>query len=145
MFVVFVAHLARPAHAEAAAIAALVGVTEYEARLALAAPAPAILLVTGDRERAAAAAASVRARGHGVHVFDDEHFVPSAQMGRMDDFRLDPDGVRRQADGAYLPYGDVFAILRAVHDTVRTTERPNPGPPPATSSTAWCPPRTRSG
>lgn len=131
MHVVFVSQLARSAAEEAPALAAKLGSTEYEVRLALSAPTPAILLLTADRERAADIVALLRSRGHGAHAFDDDGFVPSDQMIRMDDFRLDPDGVRRTADGELLGYGDVFAILRAVHGTsgekVRTSVQVNLG------------------
>ncbi len=120
----FVSHLARPAEAEAGAVASLLGVTEYEARLALVTPAPAIVLTTSSRDRASDAAARLRSRGHGAHVFDDEAFVPSDAMVHMDDFRLDADGVRRIEGGELLPYGDVFAILRAVHKSSSQFERP---------------------
>jgi hypothetical protein len=117
LLVVFVSHLARPVASEAGPIAEKLGLTEYEIRLALSAPAPAILLLTTDRERAEQAAGVLRSRGHGAHVFDDASFVPSEEMTRLDDFRLDADGVRRAFDGALLPYGDVFAILTAMHAT----------------------------
>lgn len=125
LFVVFVSHLARPAFAEALQFAKLVGVTEYEARLALVAPQPSIVQTTSSRDRANDTAALLRSRGHGVHVFDDEAFVPSAKMTKLDDFRLDGDGVRRVSDGELLPYGDVFAILRAVHVSSSEVERPS--------------------
>lgn len=125
MFVVFFSHLSRPAEAEAAALAPLIGITEYEARLTLVTPLPAIVQTTSSRDRANDTAALLRARGHGIHVFDEESFTPSEQMTRLDDFRLDADGVRRVADGALLPYGDVFAILRAVHVSSSEVERPS--------------------
>lgn len=128
MFLVFLAHLGRHAADEAKHFAELLGVTEYEARLALATPMPAVVLHAQDRDRASDAAAGLRARGHGAHVFDDADLVPSERMVRMDDFRFDLDGIRRTADGELLGYGDVFAILRAVHDTVRESDRQTPVP-----------------
>jgi len=83
---------------EAAAVAPLIGVTEYEARLTLVTPLPAIVQTTSSRDRANDTAALLRARGHGIHVFDEEAFVPSERMTKMDDFRLDADGIRRVAD-----------------------------------------------
>ncbi len=129
MFVVFVARLASPAGVEAAALAPLLGVTEYETRLALSAPPPTILLVTTSRQRANDAVAAVRARGHLAHVFDDEAFTGSDAMTSFVDFHLDADGVRRVPDGALLPYGDVFAILRAVHDSAREKHTARPPRP----------------
>lgn len=120
---VFVAHLSRPALAEAEAIAASVGMTPYEARLALAPGPPSIVLSTGDRDRANEVLALLRARGHGAHVFDDETFVSTTRMTKADDFVLDVEGMRRTANGELLPYGDVYAILRAVHDSTNATER----------------------
>lgn len=124
MFVVFLSHLARPAEVEAAALAPLLGVTEYEARLALVTPAPSIVQTTSSKDRANDVAAVLRARGHGAHVFDDDELVTSDEMIRLDDFRLDADGVRRVESGDLLPYGDVFAILRAVHKSSSHVERP---------------------
>lgn len=123
MLVVFIANLARPAAVEADVLANLVGLTPYEARLALAAGPPSIVLVTPDRGRATDVLGVLRGRGHGAHVFDEENFVASSSMGRVDDFRLDADGIRRNGNGELLPYGDVFAILRAVHDTSSAIER----------------------
>lgn len=117
MFVVFVANLTRPGIAEAEAIAPLVGMTPYEARLALATPPPCIMLSTSDRDRAADVVGVLRSRGHGAHIFDYEGFTSSQRMTRVDDFRLEPDGIHRNATGELLPYGDVFAIIRAIHDT----------------------------
>ncbi len=123
MFFVFVAHLSRPLEVEAGALARALGMTEYETRLALSAPTPTIMSTTRNRERADELVGALRARGHGAHSFDDTHFVSSQQMHRLDDFRLDSDGVRRTSDGELLPYGDVYAILRAVHDTSGGFER----------------------
>ncbi len=123
MFFVFVANLARPALIEADAMAPLLAKTPYETRLALAAGPPSIVLTTSDRDRATNVLGLLRSRGHGAHAFDDESFVKSGAMARLDDFRLDADGVRRTANGDLLPYGDVFAILRAVHESSSTSER----------------------
>jgi hypothetical protein len=123
VFVVFVANLARPALVEAEVIAASVGMTSYEARLALASGPPSIVLSTTDRGRAGDVLAMLRARGHGAHVFDDENFVATSGMIRADDFVLDAEGMRRTTSGDLLPYGDVYAILRAVHDSQSATER----------------------
>jgi hypothetical protein len=124
VFTVFVANLARPAAEEADVLASALGMTPYAARLALAAGTPAVLLRTADRNRAADVAGMLRSRGHGAHVFDDENFVPSEAMTKVDNFQLDVEGMRRTSNGDLLPYGDVFAILRSVHDTSETIERP---------------------
>jgi hypothetical protein len=117
VFTVFVAHLARPAAAEAEALTGPLGLTTYETRLALATAAPSIVLSTKDQGRASDLLALLRARGHGAHLFDDANLVGSRAMTRADDFALDADGMRRTATGELLPYGDVYAILRAVHDS----------------------------
>lgn len=123
MFVVFVAHLARPGSAEAEVLAPRLGLTAYEARLALAAPPPSIVLSTSDRDRASDVVATLRGRGHGAHLFDEEQFVPSERMTRIEDFQLDAEGMRRASTGELLPFGDVFAILRAIHDSTGEIER----------------------
>jgi hypothetical protein len=117
VFVVFVASLARPGSVEADAIAPLVGMTPYEARLTLATAPPCIVLTTTDRDRASEVVALLRGRGHGAHVFDEENLTSSPRMTRIDDFRLEPDGIYRNATNELLPYGDVFAIIRAIHDS----------------------------
>jgi len=122
VFVAFVAHLARPGSVEADIIAPRLGLTPYEARLALATRPPCVLLTTPDRDRALDVVGALRSRGHGAHVFDEEQFVPSSRMTRIDDFRLDADGIRRESTGDLLPYGDVYAILRAVVSKVEDRE-----------------------
>ena len=124
MFVVFVAHLARPALVEADVIAERIGTTPYDTRLALAAGPPSVVLVTHERDRAADVLAVLRARGHGAHTFDEENFVSSEAMTRMTDFTLEPDGIRRASTDDFLPYGDIFAILRAVHEASSVLEGP---------------------
>lgn len=126
MLFVFVANLGRPAATEADALAPLLGRTAYEARLSLAAGPPSMVLSTTDRGRAADVLNALRSRGHAAHVFDDELFVRSDAMTRIDDFRLDSDGVRRTTNGDLLPYGDIFAILRAIHDSSAAVERAAP-------------------
>jgi hypothetical protein len=123
VFVVFVANLARPALVEADALAPTLGMTPYETRLALAAGPPSVLLMTGDRNRANDVVGALRARGHGAHVFDEENFVSSDDMTKADDFVLDAEGMRRTVNGELLPYGDIYAILRAVHDSTSEMER----------------------
>ena len=117
MFVVFVASLARPAFVEADALAASIGSSPYETRLALAPGPPAVVLMTPERDRASDVVAVLRSRGHSAHVFDDENFVSSVKMTKLDDFTLEPEGVRRAGSEDLLAYGDVYAILRAVHET----------------------------
>jgi hypothetical protein len=75
------------------------------------------------RNRANDVLGILRSRGHGAHVFDDENFVASEGMTRADDFVLDAEGMRRTQNGELLPYGDVYAILRAVHDSTSELER----------------------
>lgn len=123
MLVVFISHLARPAHVEAEALGPALGLTGYDTRLALAVAPPIILLTTTDEGRANDILNVLRGRGHGAYIFDDANFVSSEGMTKADDFVLDGEGMRRTASGELLPYGDVFAILRAVHDTNSSTER----------------------
>jgi hypothetical protein len=124
VLVVFIANLGRPALSEAEALAPLLAMTPYETRLALAVAQPTIVLTTTDRNRANDVLGVLRSRGHVAHLFDNENFVASEAMTKADDFTLDADGMRRTANGELLPYGDIYAILRAVHDTTRQVERP---------------------
>lgn len=123
MLVVFISHLARPALAEAEALGPALRLTPYDTRLVLAVPPPIILLTTTDEGRASELLNVLRGRGHGAYIFDDANFVTTEAMTKADDFVLDAEGMRRTATGELLPYGDVFAILRAVHDTISETER----------------------
>ena len=124
MLFIFVANLARPAAAEADALAPILGMTPYETRLALAAGPPSVVLSTTDPSRANDVLGVLRSRGHGAHAFDNENFVASEGMTKADDFVLDAEGMRRTQSGELLPYGDVYAILRAVHDSTSEFERP---------------------
>jgi hypothetical protein len=121
--VAFLSNLARPALTEAEAIGQVLGLSPYDTRLVLAAPTPIILLATNDAGRAIDVASAMRGRGHGAYVFDSANFVSSDAMIEADDFVLDGEGMRRTSSGELLPYGDVYAILRAVHDTTSETER----------------------
>lgn len=123
MLVVFISNLARPAVAEAEALGQALGLTLYDARLVLAVPPPIIMLTTTDQGRANDILGVLRSRGHEAHVFDDANFVSSDKMIKADDFVLDAEGMRRTASGELLPYGDVYAILRGVHDLTSETER----------------------
>lgn len=123
MLYVFLSHLGRHALAEAEALAPLIGSTPYEARLMLAGGFPSIVLRTQSEGRAADLAGLLRGRGHGAHVFNDENFVESAAMTNIDDFTLDGEGMRLTLNGALLPFGDVYAILRAVHESSSVIER----------------------
>lgn len=123
MLVIFVANLARPAAAEADALAPLLGLSPYDARLALAVVPPAVLLSSADPSRASEVLGVLRSRGHDAHIFDEVNLVTSEGMTRADDFVLEAEGMRRTQDGELLPYGDVFAILRAVHDSANELER----------------------
>jgi L-fucose mutarotase/ribose pyranase (RbsD/FucU family) len=123
VLVVFISNLARPALVEAEALGPALGLSPYDARLVLAVPPPIIVLTTTDPGRANDVLGILRSRGHGAHIFDDANFVPSDRMTKADDFVLDADGMRRAVSTELLPYGDVYAILRAVHDTTSETER----------------------
>ena len=126
MLVVFISNLARPALVEAEALGQALGLSPYDARLVLAVPPPVIVLTTTDQGRADDILGVLRSRGHGAHVFDDANFVSSDAMTKADDFVLDAEGMRRTSSGELLPYGDVYAILRGVHDTTNETERQTP-------------------
>jgi hypothetical protein len=123
VLVVFISNLGRPALVEAEALGQALGLSPYDMRLVLAVPPPIILLTTTDQGRANDILGVLRSRGHGAHIFDDANFVSSNGMTKADDFVLDAEGMRRTASGELLPYGDVYAILRAVHDTTSEIER----------------------
>jgi len=122
MHVVAIVELTAPVEAEAAALAADLGTTAYEERLKLAAGVPAIVLTSADPERALALAQKIRARGQGVIALDAADVVGAGAMVAMRRFVFEPDALSLpDVPGARLPYGDVLALLRAMHTTSTET------------------------
>jgi hypothetical protein len=109
-----------------ARVAATLGVTPYEARLALAGGFPAVLMTTADRAKADAVVATLRTAGDDVIACDASDVVAASAMVPFDRFTFEAAGV--VAGGQTLPYDDVLCLLRAVHrgrtaTETRTTER----------------------
>ena len=116
MFVVAIAELNGAVETEVAALAADLGCTAHDARLLLAPGLPAIIRTTPDREQALDLLARVRQRGHDAVACDTSAVVESREMVSMRRFRLGPDAVALDdAPGESLPYGDVLALVLAVH------------------------------
>lgn len=116
MYVVAIAELRGEIDAEAAPLAADLGVTAYQARLLLAPGVPAVLVTTPDKPRALDLLARVRARGHGAVACDLAAVVDSADMVSMRRFRLGADAVALEdRPDERLPYDDVLALVAAVH------------------------------
>jgi len=114
MFVVAIQELATPVEDEAKALAADLGSTVYETKLALAVPPPTVVLTTADRARAAAVLGAIRARGHGAVACDVAAVASSATMTRMRHFAIEEDAIVLDA-GARLPFADVSVICAAQH------------------------------
>lgn len=119
MYVVALTELATPLEAEAAALAADLGTTLYEERLHLLTGLPCVVLTTVDRGEAVALLAKLRARGHGAVACDASAVVGSEAMIPMRGFAFEPDAV--VAGEARLPYGEITALLRAMHRTSTET------------------------
>jgi hypothetical protein len=116
VFVVAIAELSGAIDAEAAALAADLGLTAYDARLLLAPGAPVVVKTTADKAQALDLLARLRARGHGAVACDASAVVPSSAMVAMRRFRLEPDAITLDdRPGERLAYDDVLALLAAVH------------------------------
>lgn len=115
MFVVAVCDLATPLEVEAAALAADLGTTAYEARMLLAPGPPAIVRSTPDKAAALGLLAKVRARGNGAVACDASAVVASGDMIAMRRFRLEADAIALDDRPDRLAYDDVLALLAAVH------------------------------
>ena len=74
--------------------------TPYETRLALAAGPPSVVLKTPDRIARTDVLGVLRSRGHGAHICDQENFVASEGMTKVDDFGLDAEGIHRTMTGS---------------------------------------------
>ena len=123
MFVVAIARLASPVDAEAAALAVDLAATAYDARLLLAGGLPAVVLTTPDKARALDLLARLRARGHGAIACDAGAVVPSGAMVSMRRFRLGEGAIAlSDPTDLELPFGDVLALVAAVHRTRVETE-----------------------
>ncbi len=116
MFVVAILELATSVDAEAEWLAADLGATVYEARLALSAPPPTIVLTTQDRDRATALLGKLRARGHGAIACDGAAVAGAQAMTSLRRFRIVEGAIAaHDGPGDLLPFEDVMAILPALH------------------------------
>ena len=122
MFVVVLTDLARPLEDEAVALAADMGTTPYDARIALNGGLPTILLTTIERDRAARVLEGIERRGNGAMVVDSDTVVPNAEMTALRRFRFEPGAVMAdERPDVSLPYKEVFALLRASHRVITET------------------------
>ncbi len=118
MFVIALVELRGSVEVEMPSLAADLGITAYEAGLLLRGATPSLVLRTHERDRATALLAAMRARGHEVVAFDDVAVRSSVTMTCPRSFRLDPDAfVAVGPEEEHLPWNDVLAIVRAVHQT----------------------------
>src|SRR4051812_14093657 len=84
----------------ASRVAAALGTTPYELRLALSAGLPAIVLMTSDAARARAAQEKIRSEGHRVVACTRADVVRSTSMTALKDFRFDEQELLASGDGA---------------------------------------------
>lgn len=123
MFVVAVLEVRGRIEDEAAALAADLAITAYDARLLLAAGTPAVVRTTEDKAQALDLLARLRARGHGAVACDSAAVVASGAMVAMRRFRLGAAAMTLDdRPGEQLPYDDVLALVAAVHRTRAHTE-----------------------
>ncbi|HEX8789866.1 MAG TPA: hypothetical protein VF765_02865 [Polyangiaceae bacterium] len=129
MFVVAILELHGRLEDEAAALAADVGGTAYDARMLLAPGMPAVVRTTEDKAQALDLLARLRARGHGAAACDASAVVAADAMVPMRRFRVGPAALALDdRPGETLPYDDVLALVAAVHRTqthveTKTTEK----------------------
>lgn len=117
MFVVALLELSSSVEEEAPLLSAELGVTAYEAGLLLRSAPPVLLLRTEDRTAAVDLLARTRGRGHDVVAFDTDAVCASDTMMAPRSFRLESDALVASPAEERLPYADVLAIVRAVHQT----------------------------
>jgi hypothetical protein len=123
VYVVALTKLVTPIEDEAAALARDLGTVPYEQRLVLNGGLPAIVLRTTDRGAATGLLAKLLARGQGAVACDAGAVVPSERMTLLRHFGFEKDAVvLTDREGERLPYGDISALLRAVHRTRTETE-----------------------
>ncbi len=115
MHVVALMKLGAPLEVESVALARDLGVAPYDARMLVTGTPPCVVATLAE-DRAKDLAGKMRLRGHGVVELDTARVVAAEDMTSMRRFTLDTSGVGGGEDGrAWLPYEDVFAILRTVH------------------------------
>lgn len=122
MYIVAITERNATIEAEAAALAADLGVTPYEARLVLAPGTPTVVRTTADKALALDLLARLRARGHGAVAIDGAAVVASHAMISMRRFRLGPSSIGLDDRPDELPYDDVSALIAAVHRQHTTSE-----------------------
>jgi hypothetical protein len=123
VYAVAIAELNATIETEAIALSSDLGVSAYEARLVLASGTPAIVSMSSDKARALDLLARLRARGHGAIACDASAVVASDAMTSMRRFCLNAGSISSdEGPRAELPYGDVLALVAAVHRQRVTSE-----------------------
>lgn len=126
VYAVAIAELAGASDGDGSALAEDLGCTPYDARLLLAPGVPAVVRTTPDKAVALDLLARLRSRGYQAVACDLAAVVASGAMTSMRHFRLGDDAILLDdAIDARLPYGDVLALVAAMHrrrtDTETTT------------------------
>lgn len=123
MYVVAIAELS-PSGGALGELAAELGTTLYELKLAINAGLPAVVVLTVDASLAAKAAAAIARHGHRPVSADRRSITASRDMTSIIDVRFEPDALRAGAvRDERLAYEDVFALLRATHKSEETGMR----------------------
>ena len=130
MDVIAVVALARSIEDEAPVLAAELGLTAYETAMTLRAPMPVIVFRSEDRARVLEVLGKLRGRGHEVVACTLNAVTSSDAMFTPKSFRFEGTELVATGNGEErrLPAGDVFALVRATHqtrveDTVTNHER----------------------
>lgn len=115
----FVAIVALGSHAEGPALAALaaeLGTSAYDLRLALNAGLPAVVLITREATTADAAAEAITRHGHASVVCDRAKIIPSPQLTTLRHFELTArELVADRASGEATSLAELSVIVRGVH------------------------------
>jgi hypothetical protein len=121
MYVVAIAEA--PGGATAEELAAVLGLTPFEARLALAAVQPHVVLRTPLRERAVDVARRLVQCGYDAIALDRADVVPVERMVHLRRFAIGTTGLRADSSGPTLAFDEVSALVRVAATTavLRTT------------------------
>ncbi|MEO7092349.1 MAG: hypothetical protein ABI175_03800 [Polyangiales bacterium] len=112
-----IADIDRPLEEEAPALAAILGASPYDVRLALHGTPPSIVLRTPSRDLAERALAGLRARRCSALLIDLDDVVPTGRMVAVRRFALDDDGLHASESGPKLLYEDLAALVRVAAST----------------------------
>ena len=116
MYVVAITRWGQPLQQEVGALAPLLGMAVYDAKLRLAAPLPVVFARESEVARARELLATVRGRGHGAVACELSFVQSSAEMASPRSYVFEPESFVA-SDPAWgqqsMPYADIAALIQA--------------------------------